>query len=36
MKKGFDGLSGIDDNFYIYESKSSLDTTLDATHNSQY
>lgn len=34
MKKGFDGLYGIDDNFYIYESKSSLDTTLDATHNS--
>jgi hypothetical protein len=34
MKKGFDGLYGIDNEFYIYESKSSLETTLDATHNS--
>lgn len=34
MKKGFDGLYGVDDDFYIYESKSSLDTTLEATHNS--
>ena len=25
---------GIDNEFYIYESKSSLETTLDATHNS--
>ena len=34
MKKGFDGLYGIDNEFYIYESKSSLETTIDATHNS--
>lgn len=34
MKKGFDGLYGIDNDFYIYESKSSLESTLDATHNS--
>lgn len=34
MKKGFDGLYGINDEFYIYESKSSLETTLTATHNS--
>jgi len=34
MKKGFDGLYGIDNDFYIYESKSSLETTIGATHNS--
>lgn len=34
MKKGFDGLYGINNEFYIYESKSSLETTRDATHNS--
>ena len=34
MKKGFDGLYGINNEFYIYESKSSLETTLTATHNS--
>ncbi|WP_313580482.1 hypothetical protein [Chishuiella sp.] len=34
MKKGFDGLYGINDEFYIYESKSSLESTLNATHNS--
>ncbi|WP_153393728.1 hypothetical protein [Chryseobacterium vaccae] len=34
MKKGFDGLYGINNEFYIYESKSSLETTHDATHNS--
>jgi hypothetical protein len=34
MKKGFDGLYGIDNDFFIYESKSSLESTLDATHNS--
>ena len=33
MKKGFDGLYGINNEFYIYESKSSLETTHDATHN---
>lgn len=34
MKKGFDGLYEKNGEFFIYESKSSLDTTLDATHNS--
>lgn len=34
MKKGFDGLYSIDNNFYVYESKSSLETTLEANHNS--
>lgn len=34
MKKGFDGLYGINSEFYIYESKSSLEKTQDATHNS--
>ncbi len=34
MKKGFDGLYGLENEFFIYESKSSLDTTLTATHNS--
>ncbi|MGG5511202.1 hypothetical protein ACPDHN_14755 [Myroides odoratimimus] len=34
MKKGFDGLYGIDNDFYIYESKSSLESTLEASHNS--
>lgn len=34
MKKGFDGLYGIDNEFHIYESKSSLETTLTANHNS--
>ena len=33
MKKGFDGLYLLEDDFFIYESKSSLETTLDATHN---
>jgi hypothetical protein len=34
MKKGFDGLYLIEDDIFIYESKSSLETTTDATHNS--
>lgn len=33
MKKGFDGLYLNDEKFYIYESKSSLSSTKDATHN---
>jgi len=33
MKKGFDGLYLLGDDFYIYESKSSLETTTSATHN---
>ncbi len=33
MKKGFDGLYGINDAFYIFESKSSLETTQDTSHN---
>lgn len=33
MKKGFDGLYLLKDEYFIYESKSSLETTLDATHN---
>lgn len=34
MKKGFDGVYLINDDYFIYESKSSLETTLTATHNS--
>lgn len=33
MKKGFDGVYLIGSDFFIYESKSSLETTSDATHN---
>lgn len=33
MKKGFDGLYLIGNDFFIYESKSSLESTTDATHN---
>lgn len=33
MKKGFDGLYLVGDDFFIYESKSSLETTTEATHN---
>jgi len=34
MKKGFDGLYQKDDEMWLYESKSSLSTTLSANHNS--
>jgi hypothetical protein len=34
MKKGFDGVYVFQDEMWLYESKSSLSTTLDATHNS--
>lgn len=34
MKKGFDGVYRFQDEIWLYESKSSLHTTLDATHNS--
>jgi hypothetical protein len=34
MKKGFDGLYQFNDEMWIYESKSSLHTTQDASHNS--
>jgi len=34
MKKGFDGLYQMDDEMWLYESKSSLPTTKSATHNS--
>lgn len=34
MKKGFDGLYQLNDEMWIYESKSSLHTTQDASHNS--
>ena len=33
MKKGFDGLYLSNDELFIYESKSSLETTITATHN---
>lgn len=33
MKKGFDGLYLINDEYWIYESKSTLPTTLSDTHN---
>ncbi|MBD3903030.1 hypothetical protein NAL32_08380 [Chryseobacterium sp. Ch-15] len=33
MKKGFDGVYLIDDDYYVYESKSSLETTITSTHN---
>ena len=33
MKKGFDGLYLQNDAFFIYESKSSLESTTDSTHN---
>ena len=33
MKKGFDGLYLNNDDYFIYESKSSLETTINATHN---
>ncbi|WP_339876645.1 hypothetical protein [Olleya marilimosa] len=33
MKKGFDGLYILDNELYIYESKSSLETTKTSTHN---
>lgn len=34
MKKGFDGLYRLDSEMWIYESKSSIDTTETANHNS--
>jgi hypothetical protein len=34
MKKGFDGLYQYEDEIWLYESKSSLPTTLTAKHNS--
>ncbi len=34
MKKGFDGLYQRDDEMWLYESKSSLPTTISANHNS--
>lgn len=34
MKKGFDGLYYLDSEMWIYESKSSLHTTLSSNHNS--
>jgi len=34
MKKGFDGVYRYQDEIWLYESKSSLHTTLNATHNS--
>lgn len=34
MKKGFDGIYLSNDSFWIYESKSSLSDTKDASHNS--
>ena len=34
MKKGFDGLYHMDNEMWIYESKSSLHTTLSSNHNS--
>lgn len=34
MKKGFDGLYQLNDEMWLYESKSSLHTTEDANHNS--
>lgn len=34
MKKGFDGLYQMDDEMWIYESKSSLSATTSANHNS--
>lgn len=33
MKKGFDGVYLIGDDYFIYESKSSLETTLTSSHN---
>lgn len=33
MKKGFDGVYQSEDNIWLYESKSSLPDTKDATHN---
>ena len=33
MKKGFDGLYQFEDEIFLYESKSSLPTTLTSTHN---
>ncbi|MGO1520898.1 MAG: hypothetical protein ACTHZ7_14380 [Sphingobacterium sp.] len=33
MKKGFDGLYILDDHYWLYESKSTLATTVGATHN---
>lgn len=34
MKKGFDGVYQLNDEMWLYESKSSLHTTRDASHNS--
>jgi hypothetical protein len=34
MKKGFDGLYQMDNEMWLYESKSSLSTTIRANHNS--
>jgi hypothetical protein len=34
MKKGFDGLYQMDNEMWLYESKSSLPTTISANHNS--
>jgi hypothetical protein len=34
MKKGFDGLYKMNDEMWLYESKSSLSTTISANHNS--
>ncbi|UPZ17807.1 hypothetical protein [Flavobacterium humidisoli] len=33
MKKGFDGLYLQNDLYFVYESKSSLESTMDSTHN---
>lgn len=34
MKKGFDGLYKLEDEMWIYESKSSISSTISANHNS--